>query len=334
MSELRIETVEMHTGGEPVRLVVSGFPEVKGETILAKRRYAQEKLDHLRRLLIYEPRGHFDMYGVIPVTPDHPAADLAVLFIHNEGYSTMCGHAVIALGRWAVDQGLVAAVEPETLVKIQCPCGLVCAKVEVANGRAGAVRFESVPAFAFALEQAVEVPGFGCITLDIGYGGAFYAILPAAQLGLDVHGSFVRELTEAGDRVTQAVKARLPLEHPDDPDLAFLYGTILTDGGDGSKRPSANVCIFAAREVDRSPTGSGVTARIALQHAKGQVTLGQECRFESVTGAIFTGKALQETRAGGFKAVTVEVGGRAYYTGRASFTLEPEDPLGGGFLLR
>jgi len=133
MSELRIETVEMHTGGEPVRLVVSGFPEVKGETILAKRRYAQEKLDHLRRLLIYEPRGHFDMYGVIPVTPDHPAADLAVLFIHNEGYSTMCGHAVIALGRWAVDQGLVAAVEPETLVKIQCPCGLVCATVEVAT---------------------------------------------------------------------------------------------------------------------------------------------------------------------------------------------------------
>jgi proline racemase len=334
MSELRIETVEMHTGGEPVRLVVSGFPEVQGETILAKRRHAQEQLDHLRRLLIFEPRGHFDMYGVIPVAPDHPEADLAVLFIHNEGYSTMCGHAVIALGRWAVDQRLVPVVEPESRVRIQCPCGLVCAKVEVTNGRAGAVRFESVPAFAFALERAVEVPGFGRITVDIGYGGAFYAILPAAQLGLDIRTSSVRDLTEAGDRVTQAVKAEVPLDHPDDPELAFLYGTILTDGGDGSQSPSANICIFAAREVDRSPTGSGVTARIALQHAKGQAGLGPERRFESITGAIFTGRAVRETRLGRLKAVTVEVGGRAYYTGRATFTAEPDDPLGDGFLLR
>ena len=145
MSELQIETVEMHTGGEPVRLVVSGFPQVRGETILAKRRYAREQLDHLRRLLIFEPRGHFDMYGVIPVTPDQPEADLAVLFMHNEGYSTMCGHAVIALGRWAVDEGLVPVVEPETLVNIQCPCGLVRAKVEVVDGRAGAVRFRKCP---------------------------------------------------------------------------------------------------------------------------------------------------------------------------------------------
>jgi trans-L-3-hydroxyproline dehydratase len=274
------------------------------------------------------------MYGVIPVTPDHAEADLAVLFIHNEGYSTMCGHAVIALGRWAVDQRLVRVVEPETLVRIQCPCGLVRAKVEVANGRAGAVRFESVPAFAFALEQAVEVPGFGRLRLDIGYGGAFYAILPAAQVGLDIRTASVRDLTDAGDRITQAVKAQLPLEHPDDPDLAFLYGTILTDGGDGSQAPSANVCIFAAREVDRSPTGSGVTARIALQHAKAELELGVERRFESVTGAVFTGKAVQETRVGQFKALTVEVGGKAYYTGRATFTVERDDPLGSGFLLR
>jgi trans-L-3-hydroxyproline dehydratase len=334
MSEIQIETIEMHTGGEPVRLVVNGFPQVQGDTILAKRRYAQQKLDHLRRLLIFEPRGHFDMYGVIPVTPDHSEADLAVLFFHNEGYSTMCGHAVIALGRWAVDQRLVPVVEPETLVRIQCPCGLVRARVEVANGRAGAVRFESVPAFAFALEERVEVPGFGRLTLDIGYGGAFYAILSANQMGLDVRTSPVRDLTEAGDRITQAVKAQRPLEHPDDPDLAFLYGTILTDGGDGSRSPSANICIFAAREVDRSPTGSGVTARIALQHAKGEVGLGVERRFESVTGAIFTGKAVQETRVGQFKAVTVEVCGRAHYTGRATFTVERDDPLGGGFLLR
>ena len=334
MSAVRLETVEMHTGGEPVRLVVGGYPSIPGGTILAKRRHAREHLDHLRRLLIFEPRGHFDMYGVIPVEPDHPEADLAVLFIHNEGYSTMCGHAVIALGRWAVDEGLVPAAEPETVVNIQCPCGLVRARVEVEQGRAGAVRFESVPAFAFALDRRVEVDGRGPVAVDIGYGGAFYAILPAAEFGLDVRRSRLRDLVDAAASVTEAARVQVPLAHPDDPDLAFLYGTILTDGGEGDNRPSGNICVFAEREVDRSPTGSGVTARLAIQYAKGRIGLGVDRRFESITGAIFTGRALREVRAGGKTAVTVEVGGRAYYTGRASFTLEPEDPLGAGFLLR
>jgi trans-L-3-hydroxyproline dehydratase len=178
----------------------------------------------------------------------------------------------------------------------------------VENGRAGAVRFESVPAFAYALERRVEVPGAGPVTLDIGYGGAFYAILPAGQLGLDVRRSSVRDLTDAASRVSQAVKEQVSIEHPDEPDLAFLYGTILTDGGEGAGEPSANVCVFAEREVDRSPTGSG--------------------------GAIFTGSALREASSGPLKSVIVEVGGRAYYTGRSSFTLEPDDPLGHGFLLR
>ena len=334
MSALRLETVEMHTGGEPVRLVVGGYPVIPGETILAKRRHAREHLDHLRRLLIFEPRGHFDMYGVIPVEPDHPGADLAVLFIHNEGYSTMCGHAVIALGRWAVDEGLVPAVEPETIVNIQCPCGLVRARVEVTGGRAGAVRFESVPAFAFALDRRIDVPGRGVVSLDIGYGGAFYAILPAASLGLDMGRTPLRELVDAAAAVTETARTQAPLSHPDDPDLAFLYGTILTDGGDGEGAPSRNLCVFAEREVDRSPTGSGVTARMAIQYARGRVRLGTERRFESVTGALFTGRALRETRAGDRSAITVEVGGRAYYTGRSSFTVEPDDPLGAGFLLR
>lgn len=329
-----IETTEMHTGGEPVRIVTSGYPPIPGATILAKRRHAREHLDHLRRLLMFEPRGHADMYGALLVEPDHPEADLAVLFLHGEGYSTMCGHAVVALGRWAVDQGLVPMAEPETIVKIQCPCGLVRTKVAVEKGRAGAVRFESVPAFAFALERGVDVPGTGPVTIDIGYGGAFYAILPAEHLGLDVRRSCVRDLTDAASRVTQAVKGQVPIDHPDEPDLAYLYGTILTDGGDGAERPSANICVFAEREVDRSPTGSGVTARIAVQHARGQIGLGVERRFESVTGAVFTGLALREARAGKFKSVIVEVGGRAYYTGRSSFTLEPDDPLGAGFLLR
>jgi proline racemase len=326
-----IETIEMHTGGEPVRLVAGGYPPIPGATILAKRRHAQAHLDHLRRLLIFEPRGHFDMYGVLPVEPDLPGADLAVLFIHNEGYSTMCGHAVIALGRWAVDSGIVPRQASETRIAIQCPCGLVEAFVAAD----GSVRFRSVPAFAFALDAEIEVPGWGSVTLDIGYGGAFYAVLPAARFGLDVRRSATRDLVDAASAVTEAAKALIPLSHPDDPDLAFLYGTILTDGTDGEgAAPSANVCVFAAREVDRSPTGSGVTARIALQHARGRAKPGEIRRFESVTGAIFTGKAVQETRAGEIAAVTVEVSGKAHYTGRASFTLEPGDEIGKGFLLR
>ena len=335
-----LTTTEMHTGGEPVRIVTSGYPPVPGDTILAKRRYARENLDHLRKLLMFEPRGHFDMYGVIPVEPDipkgnEPRADLAVLFIHNEGYSTMCGHAVIALGRWAVDTGRVKLTAPETIVNIQCPCGLVRARVAIEDGKAGAVAFESVPAFAFALDRAVEVPGHGRVHLDIGYGGAFYGLVPASRFGLDVRRSRTRDLVDAAAAVTEAAKQQIPLEHPDDADLAFLYGTILTDGADEfSDAPSANICVFAEREVDRSPTGSGVTARIAVQLAKGLIRLGQTRKFESITGAIFTGKALRSAKAGRFDAVTVEVSGRAHYTGTASFTYEPGDAIGQGFLLR
>lgn len=330
-----IETTEMHAGGEPVRIVTSGYPPVRGDTILAKRRYAKEQLDHLRRLLMFEPRGHFDMYGVIPVEPDLPDADLAVLFMHNEGYSTMCGHAVIALGRWAVDSGRVRRREPETPVAIQCPCGLVRARVAIEDGKPGAVRFESVPAFALALDLSVDLPGAGAVSVDIGYGGAFYAFLPAARFGLDVRRSKTRDLVDVAASVTEAVKRQVRIEHPDDPDLAFLYGTILTDGADAwSAQPTANICVFAAREVDRSPTGSGVTARIALQHARGLIGIGQERRFESVTGALFTGKAMRATKAGRFDAVTVEVGGRAHYTGTARFTLEENDDIGRGFLLK
>ena len=329
-----ITTLDMHTGGEPVRIVTHGYPEIPGATILEKRRYARDHLDHLRRLLMFEPRGHADMYGVIPVEPDLAEADMAVLFMHNEGYSTMCGHAVIALGRYAVERGLVAALEPETALTIQCPCGPVAVRVEVKGGKAGRVRFESVPAFAFALEKTVATDAYGPVTVDIGYGGAFYAVVPADQFGLDVRKSKTRDLIDAATAVTAAAKAQLPLSHPDSEDLAFLYGTILTDGNDDGRGPSANVCVFADAQVDRSPTGSGVTARIALQHRRKLVALGQERSFESVTGALFTGKAVRETACGPHKAVVVEVSGEAYFTGENRFWLDEGDEIGAGFRLR
>lgn len=325
----------MHTGGEPVRIVTTGYPDIPGDTILDKRRYARERLDHLRRFLMMEPRGHDDMYGVIPVDPDHPEAHFAVLFCHNEGYSTMCGHATIAVARWAVDQGMVDATEPSTAVRLQCPCGLVVAHVDVRDDETdGGVRFESVGAFAAQLDATVEVDGHGPVEVDVGYGGAFYALVPAARFGLDVRTSPVRSLVDAAWAVTSAAKAQLELSHPEHPELGFLYGTILTDGTTGADRPSANVCVFADRQVDRSPTGSGVTARMAVQKARGQVAVGEERRFSSLTGSVFSGCVVEDTQVGEHDAVTVLVGGRAYYTGAAAFMAEEGDPLAGGFSLR
>ncbi len=327
----RIETIEMHTGGEPVRIVTAGYPPIPGRDILEKRRHARDRLDAFRRLIMFEPRGHYDMYGVLPVEPDLPGADMAVLFVHNEGYSTMCGHATIALGRYALDRGLIKAdAQGVARLKLQCPCGLVEVDVTADGPEKGRVSFVSVPAFAFALDREVDVDGRK-VTLDIGYGGAFYAFLQAAAFGLDVRRSHTRDLVAAASAVTEAVKAQVPLSHPDDADLAFLYGTILTDGGDGKDAPTANICVFAADEVDRSPTGSGVTARLALMAARNQVGIGAWRRFESVTGSIFEGRVAANLAAG---AIRAEVAGRAYYTGSSVFTVDADDPLAGGFLLR
>ena len=325
-----IEVVDMHTGGEPVRIVTAGLPAIPGADILAKRRWAEANLDALRRFLIFEPRGHRDMYGVFPVAPTLPGADLAVLFVHNAGFSTMCGHAVIALGRYAVDRLLVARREPETRVGIECPCGLVEARVDAA----GAVEFDGVPAFAAALDLAVDVPGHGSVVCDVAYGGAFYALVDARRLGLHLPGSTLADLVAGASAVSAAVRAGFAVRHPEHDDLSFLYGTILTDGGDGADAPSDNVCVFADAEVDRSPTGSGVAARLAAAAARGTARPGVVHRFRSLTGAIFTGEIRGLARCGPHDAVVVRVGGRAHYAGEARFALEPDDAIGRGFLLR
>jgi proline racemase len=270
-----------------------------------------------------EPRGHDGMYGALLVEPDHPEADLAVLFMHNEGYSTMCGHATIALARWAVESGRVKG----PVVRLQCPCGLVVASV----ADDGWVRFESVPSFVYALDRVAPTPTWGPVAVDIAYGGAFYAFLAADSIGLDLRSSPMRSIADAGEEIARAVAKAVPIEHAPEPDLAFLYGTILTDG---QVSPSRNVCIFAGRQIDRSPTGSGVSARMALQIARRQAKMGEERRFESCTGAVFTGKALREgPMMGPRKSVIVEVGGIAHVTGEARFRFDDDDPLREGFAL-
>ena len=326
--------IDMHTGGEPLRIVTGGYPPFPKGSILEKRAYARDRLDHLRRILMFEPRGHHDMYGAVLVEPDLPGADLAVLFMHNEGYSTMCGHAVIALGRYAIDRGFVAAREPVTTVNIECPCGMVAASVEVRDGKTGRVSFESVPAFLFARDASIDLPGRGTIVFDIAYGGAFYALADCRQFGLQFGRDRARDFVDAATGLTEKLKAEFPLSHPDHDDLAFLYGSILTDGNDGySDEPTRNVCVFADAEVDRSPTGSGVTARLAAMHAKGQIGIGQTRIFESIVGSRFTGSVARLTTTGSHDAIIACVGGRAYYSGKAEFTVEEDDPLGKGFLV-
>ncbi|KAI4568305.1 hypothetical protein MJT46_008103 [Ovis ammon polii x Ovis aries] len=335
-----LSVVDMHTGGEPLRIVLAGCPEVVGPTLLAKRRYMRQHLDHVRRRLMFEPRGHRDMYGAVLVPSELPDAHLGVLFLNNEGYSSMCGHAVLALGRFALDFGLVPAPPSdaqEALVNIHCPCGLVAAFVECEGGRSrGPVRFHSVPAFVLATDFLVDVPGHGKVVVDVAYGGAFYAFVSAEKLGLDVCSAKTRDLVAAASAVTEAVKAQFKINHPDSEDLAFLYGTILTDGKDTyNEEPTTNICVFADEQVDRSPTGSGVTARIALQYHKGLLELNQTRAFKSsATGSVFTGKAVREAKCGDFKAVIVEVAGQAHYTEHVYGTreCESETPIESGHL--
>ncbi|WP_066716286.1 MULTISPECIES: proline racemase family protein [Hyphomicrobiales] len=329
---MHLAYLDYHTCGEPVRIVTGGYPVLKGATILEKRRDARENHDHLRRAMMLEPRGHAGMYGVIPVASSHPEAAFGVLFTHNEGYSTMCGHATIALGRYAIEHGLVPAAEPVTRFAIEAPCGLLRLECTVRDGKVDSVVFESVPAFVFARDLAVALPGYGDIVTDIAYGGAFYCILPASRFGLDLFETPVTALTDAAAALTDHLRASLPITHPSEPDLGFLYGTIITDEAQAHDE-SFNLCIFAEAQIDRSPTGSGVTARMALDHAKGVIQTGRTRRFRSITGGTFTGSVVGPVAGFADGAVTVAVGGTGHFAGQGSFTIEAGDPLGHGFAL-
>ncbi|MET0606815.1 MAG: proline racemase family protein [Beijerinckiaceae bacterium] len=330
MAATILSFTDMHMAGEPVRIVTDGYPELAGATILDKRREARERHDHLRRAMMLEPRGHAGMYGVIPVAPARPEAAIGVLFTHHEGYSTMCGHATIALGRWIVDEGIVEKVEPVTCFAIEAPCGLLRLSVAVAPDETRDVSFESVPAFVEAVNFAIDVPGFGRILTDIAYGGAYYAILPASRFGLNFFKAPVEQLVAAAGALTDQLRATRPLRHPDADDLGFYYGTVLTDDA-AANGESYNLCVFGERQIDRSPTGSGVTARMALDHAKGLVRAGDRRVFRGVSGEPMTGMVLRKTDYAKPGAVIVAVGGRAYYSGKGEFIIEGDDRLGHGF---
>jgi len=330
----RIRTVDAHTAGEPFRVVVDGVPGIPGATMLERRRFAREHLDHLRTALMWEPRGHVDMYGCLVTPPVSPEADLGVLFTHNEGYSSMCGHGVIAMATVAVETGMIDAVEPETPVAMDTPAGLVRAFARVEGGRVTGVRFRNVPSFVTVLDDSVEVPGLGRVRYDLAYGGAFYAFVDAAEVGLRCEPQQLRGLIEAGVAIKAAVAAGRGIVHPFEPDLGFLYGVIFVEPSPADGVHSRNVCVFADGEVDRSPTGTGVSARLAIQRARGELAVGDGITIESLIGSRFTGRVVADTTFGPHAAVVPEVAGRAHLTGRHTFVLDPADELRHGFILR
>ena len=332
---LCITTIDAHTAGEPLRIIVDGLPALPGETMLAKRSHARDHLDHLRRLLMWEPRGHADMYGCILTEPVTGDGDVGVLFLHNEGFSTMCGHGIIAVVTVGVQTGAFADAAARGAVRIDTPAGRVTAVPHVDGGVVSRVVFRNVPSFVLAEAVRLDVDGVGEIVADVAFGGAFYAYVDAVPLGLHLVPAEVGDIIEVGRRITAAVAQAVEVAHPSrDPDLGFLYGTILVGPAQDPAKHSRNVCVFAEAEVDRSPTGTGVSGRLAIHHARGEIVVGEEIEVESILGTTFTGRVVSETAVGPYAAVIPEVGGAASITGRHEFVLDPADPLALGFLLR
>jgi proline racemase len=322
-----LRTTDYHTAGEPFRIVLEGVPTIPGATVRERREAAArtEEIDRIRRLLCHEPRGHADMYGCFFVPPDDDGADLGVLFWHKDGYSTACGHGTIALGAWAVESGRIAAPADGTAdVTIDVPSGRVVATVGVRAGAVEQVGFRNVPARVVA--RGVRA---GDVEADVAWGGALYAFVPAASLGLRVAPEDLPALIAAGRQVKARLDGTEVTRHPEDERLSGIYGTVFYEdaGGPLSQR---NVAIFADGEVDRSPTGSATSARTALLAADGVLTEGQTWRNESIVGTSFEARVLGRVPDG----LLTEVVGTAFRTGEHHFVLDPRDPLKTGFVLR
>jgi trans-L-3-hydroxyproline dehydratase len=330
----RVSVVDMHTGGEPLRILTDGYPRIPGKTMLEKRNYFRDHLDHLRTGCMWEPRGHADMYGAVITEPCSPDADFGVFFLHNEGYSTMCGHAIIALATFVLDTKLIRKKGDRPQLKIDAPPGQILATGFRENGVIKSVSFKNVPSFVLYRDQHVEIPGLGRVTYDVAFGGAFYAIVDADRYGLFLNEAEYSRLIELGMRIKNSVMKQKKILHPFEEDLGFLYGTIFTAKSRHRARHSRNVTIFANGEVDRSATGSGVSARVALHYARGDMRIGEKNVIESILGTTMEVELAALTTYGPHKAVVPVVSGAASFTGSSTFWFDPDDPLRDGFILR
>ncbi|MGM0653198.1 MAG: proline racemase family protein [Bacillota bacterium] len=330
----QITAIDAHTGGEPLRIFTGGYPPLQGKTILEKRRYAKENLDHLRTATLWEPRGHADMYGCIITEPVTEDGDCGLIFTHNEGYSSMCGHGIIAVTKVALETGMIAKAESKKQLKIDTPAGRVTAYPHWKEGQVKEVSFHNVPSFVYALDQSVEVPGLGKVSYDLAFGGAFYAFVRADSVDVELTAAGFRRLIELGTTIKKAIMKNSSVIHPVEKDLSFLYGVIFVGQALDPRHHSRNVCVFADGEVDRSPTGTGVSARTALHHSRGELNPGESITIESIIGSCFKAEISELTKFESYEAVIPKVTGTAHICGINTLLLDPDDPLGSGFILR
>ena len=324
----QIKCIDMHTGGEPLRVITSGFSALKSKRIVDKRLECLKHQDNLRTAIMGEPRGHSDMYGALITESERADSDFGVLFLHNEGYSTMCGHAIIALATLAEKSG---HFKVKDALKIDSPAGQVTAYYK--NGQA---YFDNVASFVVKLDHQINHPALGSFTTDVAFGGAYYAYVDADKLDISLSKANATQLSGLGEEIKALVNSSLPLAHPKDESLSFLYGVIFYSSSQikDKKSHSKHVCIFADGELDRSPTGTGVSARAAILHAREQINVGDKITIESIVDSSFDITIQKESQFHGYNAVIPRVFGTAYITAFSNFVLEDSDPFKHGFFLK
>jgi len=339
---ITLKTIDAHAAGEPLRLIVDGFPSPRGKTMIAKREWVRTHADHLRRALMLEPRGHADMYGAILTEPVMPGSHAGVLFMHNEGYSTMCGHGIIAVTTLALERGLLMPGGDGTTIVYDSPAGTIRARATLGAERAGkahgaggfvkveSVAFLNVPSFVLHAGLGVKLASRQ-IRADIAFGGAFYAIVDSEAVGLPIDVAHMPELRRVGMEIKHAIEAAQTIVHPLDPGLTGIYGTIFTGPPSDESADLRNVTIFADAEVDRSPCGTGTAAVMAVIDAMGLLGSDRPFVHESLIGTRFNGRLASRTQVGEHQAIVPEIEGSAWITGEHTFLVDDSDPLKDGF---
>ncbi len=329
-----LHAIDSHTMGEPTRIVVGGIPKIPGKIMAEKKMYLERNMDHIRTAIMHEPRGHNDMFGSIITAPVSEEADFGIIFMDGGGYLNMCGHGSIGAVTVAIETGMVQAVEPITVVTLDTPAGLVKARAKVENGKVKEVSFVNVPAFLYKENVKIELPKIGEIELDISFGGSFFAIVDAKQLGVKVNLENASKLTEIGLEIREIINDTIEIRHPE---LSHINTVDLVEIYDEPTHPEAtykNVVIFGQGQFDRSPCGTGTCAKLATLYAKGKLKEEEYFVYESIIGTIFKGKIVGTGQMGEFKTVTPEITGSAFITGFNHFIIDPEDPVKHGFIAK
>ena len=328
-----IHAVDSHTAGEATRIVVGGVPKIPGKTMPEKKQWLEDNMDYLRTAIMLEPRGHNDMFGSIVTTACNPEADFGIIFMDGGGYLNMCGHGSIGAATVAVETGIVPMKEPVTEVNMEAPAGLIRAKVQVKNEKVQEVSIVNVPAFLYKADQQIDLPGYGKITFDISFGGSFFAIVPAKQLNIKLLPENADKLKVLGIQIRDIINKEIKIQHPVLEHIKTVDLVEFFDETDNPKANLRNVVVFGQGQVDRSPCGTGTSAKLATLHAKGKLKQGEKFVYESIASTLFTGEIVGTTKVGDYDAVIPQITGSAYITGFCQYVIDEDDPVKHGFRL-